>query len=147
MTATVPAFRIQFPEFSSTESYPDPMVTSWLTVASRFVNQERWGDSTDFGIYLHAAHNLTIAAKNQQAVEFGGAPGQSAGAMTSKSAAGVSAGYDFASVKEEGAGWWNETSYGRQFYRLSQMMGAGPLQIGTDGGYAPNTGAWPGPTF
>mgnify|MGYP002144695498 CR=1 FL=1 len=82
-----------------------------------------------FGVGLWVAHHLVIATKNQQAVDFGGQPGQSAGAMTSKSAGGVSAGYDFASVKEEGAGFWNETSYGRQFYRLSQMMGAGPIHV------------------
>ena len=147
MTATVASIRIQFPEFASLTAYPDPLVAGWLSVAVKFVNADRWGDTLDFGVGLWVAHHLVIATKNQQAVDFGGQPGQSAGAMTSKSAGGVSAGYDFASVKEEGAGFWNETSYGRQFYRLSQMMGAGPIQLGTDGGYAATSYAWPGPTF
>lgn len=147
MTVTTASFRGIFPEFASTATYPEPVVSFWLATAAQFVNPARWGDSTDLGISLWLAHQLVVAGKNAAAVQAGGSPGQSAGVLTSKSAGGVSAGYDFSSVAEENAGFWNESTYGRQYFRLARLFGAGPLQIGTDGGYFPSTSGWPGPTF
>ena len=147
MTVTATSLRAQFPEFANTTTFPDSLITSWLAQAVKLVSQAAWDDSTDFGVSLWTAHQLVLSAKAQaSAARRSGSPGGATGVLTSKSAGGVSAGYDFSSVAEKGAGFWNQTTYGMQFYRLSQMFGAGPIQVGTDGGVVTTSG-FPGPTF
>lgn len=136
-----------FPEFASTANYPAGQIDAWLAIAVGFVNADRWGVNTDFGVTLWTAHQLAISRKNTVSAANGGAPGTTLGVLTSKLGGGVSAGYDFSSVSEKDAGFWNQTSYGIQFYRLSQQFGMGPLQVGTDGGSGVIAGAWPGPVW
>ena len=147
MTTTAASLRALFPEFASTATFPDAAINAWLAVAVGFVNADRWGANTDFGVALWTAHQLAIGRRNAVTAGNGGAPGTSLGVLTSKSAGGVSAGYDFSSVSEKDAGFWNQTSYGIQFYRLSQQFGMGPLQVGTDGGSGVIAGVWPGPVW
>lgn len=137
MTATVETFRAAYPEFAAVK-YPDATVAFWLGQAQMFVNSARWGDSNDLGVMLWTAHNLALKPTSQ--------PGRSKGLLSSKSAGGVSAGYDHSTGSEEGAGYWNLTTYGAQFFRMSNLFGAGPLQIGTDGGQVYG-GAIPGFPF
>ncbi len=146
----VPTFRAAFPEFTDPLRYPDSMVTFWLTLAARMLRPDRWRSLLDFGIELFTAHQLCLAARQQQIAALGGIPGGVTGATSAKSVDRVSLSYDTANVQYQNAGFWNMTSYGVQFYQLLRMIGAGPLQIGIEPGGGNTSGcegAWPGPPF
>lgn len=122
-------FRADFPEFADTTAYPDSQVTLWLTVGSKLVNECRWGELTDLGIELVAAHHLVLGRRDQQAALVGGVPGQMTGPLSSKSVDKVSAGYDTGAATIDDAGFWNLTSYGVRYATLARMMGAGGIQL------------------
>jgi len=147
MTVTAATFRTTFPAFGDIVKYPDSMVGMWLSVAVKLVNAARWGTLTDFGVMLYSAHNLALEAQATAAGAHGRVPGGQVGVLSSKGADGLSAGYDVSSVTEQGAGYFNQTTYGTRFYRLSKMMGAGPLQIGTTDPAQASVAAWAGPIY
>ena len=147
MAVTPASFRVQFPGYADVAAYPDPMIQMWLTLSAQFVSMDRWGaELIDYGQSLWTAHHLSIQATDASMAAVGATAGGGGGILSSKSGGGLSASYDVGSVTEQGAGFWNQTVHGRAFYRLSQMMGMGPLQIGTDGGIV-HVGGWPGPIF
>ncbi|VXB24819.1 putative bacteriophage protein [Burkholderia sp. 8Y] len=122
-------FRSDFPEFADTTRYPDSLVTLWLTVAASLVNADRWGELTNIGLELVTAHHLVLAARDQQAADGGGLPGQSSGPQSSKSIDKVSVSYDTGATTVADAGFWNMTSYGVRFMGLTRLMGAGGMQL------------------
>jgi hypothetical protein len=140
MTVTATSLRTVFPEFGDTAKYPDTLLNTWLGVAVGFVNAAKWGDQTDFGVMLWTCHRVTMAARAATAATAGKVPGQFSGILTSKGADGISAGYDASSVTLEGRGHWNMTTYGLQFSELSNLMGAGPVQVGVDD--SAGVGSW-----
>lgn len=140
--------RLDFTEFSSTATYPDPLLTFWLTVASKLVNEQRWGDLYGMACELFAAHNIILEARARKDAVGGRVPGLSTGILNSKSVDKVSAGYDTSSSMELDAGHWNLTIYGQRYIRLARLHGAGPLQIGAPGPTVDAgavSGAWAGP--
>lgn len=145
MTVTIASFRTAMPAFANTAKYSDAMVTTWIAIASQLVNADRWAGLTDTGIMFYAAHNMILEAQAAADGAKGLSPGGRVGILTSKGADGISAGYDVSTASEKDAGAWNLTVYGTRYYRLSKMMGAGPLQVGVDSGAA-QAGAWPGPS-
>lgn len=145
MSLTPATFRTLFPAFGSTAKYADPMVEMWLALAAKLINADRWGELADMGQGLITAHNLVLESTAQVSAQRGGNPGSQIGILTSKSAGGVSASYDASSSTEQGAGHWNQTTYGARYYRLSRMMGAGPIQVG--GGDPVSVSAWSGPMY
>lgn len=122
-------FRNDFPEFADPTKYSDTQVALWLSVAGHLVNAERWGPLMDLALGLVAAHHLVLGARDVQAAEVGGVPGQMTGPQSSKSVDKVSASYDTGAATIDGAGFWNLTSYGVRFVTLSKSIGAGPLQF------------------
>lgn len=149
MTVTNASFRQDFPAFANTTSYPDGMVTFWLTFATNLLTPaaDRWGAMFDQGVELVMAHNLTIEYRSNTLASVGAPPGEATGMTNNKSVDKVSTGFDTASVAEEGGGHWNLTNYGSRFLRLARMIGAGPIQLGygDTGNYSAASGAWPGP--
>lgn len=145
MAVTPTSFRESFPEFMDVLAFPEPQLEFWVTLAGKMVAADRWGDLADYGVMLWAAHNLVTSASDVMATAMGGLPGTSSmGAISSKSAGGLSFSRDVSSSSESGAGNWNASTYGTRYIRLARMMGAGPVQVGT--GCAPTTGgAWAGP--
>lgn len=145
-TPTIADFRTAFPEFASTAQYPDPMVQMWLNFSALQVNEARWGDMSAMGVMLATAHRLVVASRNRTAGAAGIAPGALIGVQSSKSGDGLSVSYEVSAVTEEGAGQWNATNYGTQYYQLLRMMGAGPIQSGTPsaGEMSISLPAWPG---
>jgi hypothetical protein len=127
-------FRAIFPEFGQT-IYPDALVTFWLSVAAQMVNATRWGSLTNQGTALLTAHYLVLANEASQtsaaqvAASGMGTIGEVVGPETAKSVDGVSVSQDIASVTIPGAGTFNRTQYGVQYWQLAQMMGAGGMQI------------------
>lgn len=128
-TWTNSAFRAAFPEFADLTKYPEAQLTMWSGVAQIQVNACRWGSQTLFGWQLYVAHEVTLAAQNQKAASVGGVPGGTSGPTSSKTVGSVTVQYDTQSTAEKDAGWWNLTTYGKQFIRLARMFGAGPVQL------------------
>lgn len=146
ITFTLIQLRTDFPEFSSSTSYPDAVVNFWLGVAGNMLIANRWGNMLSVGIELYAAHNLVLEAQAAMTTAVGGIPGVSKGPVSGESIDKGSVSYDSVTASEGGAGNWNLTTYGSRFIRMAKMFGAGGLQIGI--GFNPNPlsgGAWPGP--
>lgn len=122
-------FRAAFPEFSDEVKYPDPQLTFWSTAADALLNVERWGALLTQGRYLFVAHNIALAAVDVIAGDAGRTPGLTAGVITNKTVGGVSISYDANSVMLEGAGNYNMTKYGREFWQLMNIVGMGGYQV------------------
>lgn len=144
------AFRTAFAAFADTATYPDATVEAWLALGQGMVN-DAWGQFCQLGIMLWAAHEL---AKMQEAAQqaAGGNPSGVGGIVQSKSVGPVSVSYDTQLGQEEGAGQYNLTIYGRQYWQLAQIFGMGPIQFTllgpswpVGGGFAGRWSAWPGP--
>lgn len=129
MTVTAASFRADFPEFASTTTYPDAMVSVWLAAAGNLLDAARWGALLDLGTELFIAHNLVLGARDQKAATNGGTGGAASGVMSSKSVDKVSVSYDTGAGTIEGAGAWNLTTYGVRYLQLARLVGAGGLQI------------------
>lgn len=125
----IATFREAFPEFTSEVAYPDAQITFWSGVAEKMVVEDIWGDMYDNAVMLYVAHEITLARQNAAAGSVGGTPGSSGGPPSSKTVGSVSVAYDAANTAEKNAGWWNLTTYGKQFYRLMMIFGAGCIQL------------------
>lgn len=122
-------FRKDLPEFSDTARYTDEVITFWATIAETMVVAKRWKTMTDTGVKLYVAHEITLAANNIKTGSIGGTPGSSPGIATSKTVGSVTVAYDANVGAEKDAGWWNLTTYGKQFIRLAKILGAGAIQL------------------
>lgn len=125
----IPAFRTAFPEFADTTVYPTSMINFWVTVAEAQVCQKRWKIMWTQGVNLYVAHEITLAAQNTKAAQVGGTPGQQGGIASSKTVGSVTVQYDPQTSTEKDAGYWNLTTYGKQFIRLARIFGAGAVQL------------------
>lgn len=148
MTVTPATLRALFPEFGNTAKFPDATINAWIPIAQQLVGEDRWGDSYDYGVTLVVCHHIALGAINAAAAAAGGVPGQSVGVVNNRSVDKASVGYDVNLAKEEGAGFWNRTTYGQQYWHMVRIFGAGPVQVGTPAAnpVASASGpAWPGP--
>lgn len=147
MTISNDQFRANFPEFASTSTYPDAVVTFWFTFAYLLLNAGRWGNLLDYGAQFFVAHNLVLEGLAQAEAANGAPPGTTVGPISSKSVGAVSVQYDTTSGVSPDDSRWNLTQYGTQFARLFKIIGAGPIQLGR--GWAPifNGPPWPGVIF
>lgn len=122
-------FRKDFPAFADTARYPESQLDFWSGVAETMVNQNKWGSMYATGIKLYVAHEITLSAQDFKAASFGGVPGQQSGPVNTKTVGSATIGFDTQGAIEKNAGWWNLTTYGKQFFRLMRMFGAGPIQL------------------
>ena len=122
-------FRLDFPEFSDSVRYPDSQITFYSTIAETMTNADKWKTLWLQGVELYVAHEITLAAQSSQAGQNGSVPGQQGGPINSKAVGSVNVGYDTVTGSEKNAGWWNLTSYGKQYFRLSRMIGVGAVQL------------------
>lgn len=123
---TVEEFRTAYPAFAAVDG---ATIQHWLNASKNFIDDARWGDLADMGRGLFVAHWLASSAMDERAAGSDAIGGASAGIVTSKSVGGVSFSYDVSSVASADAGMWNQTSYGRKYWRLAQMFGNGGLQL------------------
>lgn len=150
---TAAEFLADFPEFAPTAQGTSIFATSsiayWLQVAVYTIsNSTRWGNLYYTAIELFVAHNIALEAwaaqgapQNQQLI-----PGIAKGPIAGKSAGDVSITYNNAAVMDPAAQHWNFTVYGIRLWKLIQMVGMGPIQVGPQGCAGPNSGpAWEGP--
>lgn len=129
MDFDISLFRTVFPEFADTTKYPDQQISFWATLATQQVRECIWKKSWFTGVSLYVAHEITVAAQNAKIAAVGGVPGTSGGIANTKTVGSVTVGYDTNTSTEEGAGYWNRTTYGMQFFRLAQIFGAGAIQL------------------
>lgn len=118
------AFIASYPTFADATSYPPAQITTYLALANRLLNYNRWRELMPMGSMLWAAHFLTMDAYD---AKHGGAPSNP---ISSKSVGSASISYDTTSASEMGAGHWNSSSFGRRFFHFAMMAGAGAAQIG-----------------
>lgn len=122
-------FRLDFPEFADTVRYPDSQITFWATIAELQTSSDVFGDMYTQAVKLYVAHEITLAAQSKAAGAAGGVPGSQGGIANSKTVGSVTVSYDSQSTSEKNAGWWNLTNYGKQYFRLLRMFGAGSVQL------------------
>ena len=120
----VGTFRTILPAFADPGQYSGSAITYWLGVGMARFNPLVWGGNLDEGLLYFIGHNLALAA---MANKPGGLNGT--GIIASKSVGPASISYDNNIGMIDGAGAYNLTLYGRLFYQLSQLVGAGGLQI------------------
>ena len=125
-------FRGDFPEFADTTGYPDAQVNFYLNLAQTRLDATRWSDLWTYGVELYTAHSLALAKMRAATTLGGGAPGATTGVVSSKSVGGVSKSMDLGIVTIEGAGTYNLTSYGSEYYQLMLLIGIGGVQLGAD---------------
>jgi hypothetical protein len=125
----IATFRAAFPEFSDIAVYPDAMLTFWAAFATAQVNCNRWGDQTLTGIYLYVAHEITLAVQNAATASLGGSAGSQSGPANSKTVGSATIAYDTQQTAERDGGYWNLTTYGKQFLRLARIFGSGVVQV------------------
>lgn len=150
-TITAASFRQNFTEFSSEAAFPPGVVDFWIAAADLMLSVSRWGNVRDMGVQLYAAHNLSLEKQAMNTAANGGVPGAASGAVSQKTVGPATISYDAASAAAKEAGDFNATIYGQRLWRLIQIFGSGPIQIGI--GCPPvgigspffNGGAWPGP--
>lgn len=149
-TLTNDQFRKDFPEFGSVTIFPESALTFWLMVAGLMVNPNVFQDMTNPAQELLAAHHLKLEADAARIAVNGGVGGTTQGPISTKSVDKVSVGYAVESAKEDGAGSYNATIFGQRYWHLTQIYGAGGVQLGTPcpsgyigGAWWPATGAFP----
>lgn len=129
MTFDIGAFRTAFPEFADTEKYPTPQIQFWADLAVLQVTQCIWKNAWSKGVSLYVAHEITLAGQNTKTAQFGGVPGVQGGIANTKTVGGATVGYDTVVTQELNGGYWNLTTYGKQFLRLVRIFGTGALQL------------------
>ncbi|PTR06438.1 MULTISPECIES: DUF4054 domain-containing protein [unclassified Novosphingobium] len=122
-------FIAAFPEFSDQTKYPEASFTFWQGIAALRLRADRWDALLDHGSMLFIAHNMAVQRKNAIAAAKGGAVGAIDGPTTAKSIDKLSKSQDVSAVTLEGAGDWNATTYGVQFWQLALMVGSGGRQL------------------
>lgn len=146
MTILVADLRANFPEFTSTTTYPDAEINFWLGLGALLISADRWGNAFDYGIQLFVAHNLSLQFDANKAAASGQNPGKVVGTLTSGSVDKVSYSRDSSAAMDSKNGHWNLSTYGLRYIRLVNMMGAGPVYVGQPSAaeISMYVGAWPG---
>ncbi len=122
---SVSEFRHLFPAFGDGETIPESVIAYRLLLATEQCGRTRWGKLWKHGCYLYTAHFLAVSMAEATNGQGAGSGGQ----VSSMSADGLSVSFDTSTSAEQGAGFFNATSYGREFWRLRRAFGAGGLQL------------------
>lgn len=110
------------PAFDDLTLYPPSAVEFWLATAAARLDPLTWGDQLSEGVMLFAAHRLATARLTAGGAG-GGAP------VSSKSVGGVSIAYNWEAGTVAGAGAYNLTPWGREFFQLAQQIGMRVIQL------------------
>ena len=130
-------FRQDYPEFASTVIFPESSLTYWLLIAFYMVNASVFVQLELYNMQmeLFAAHHLKLEADAARVAANGGVGGTTQGPIASKSVDKVAVAFGVETSKEDGAGSYNLTIYGQRYWHMTQIFGAGGVQLG-----APNCG-------
>lgn len=126
---TVQQFRTDYPEFADETRYPDPIIRRALRKADAVLDQDIQGSQFVELAELCAAHYTELGGRTLAVSAAGGVNTAGGGVLTSKSVDKVSASYDVTGIVDPDAGFWNSTGFGREFFWLWSMYGAGGRQL------------------
>lgn len=126
---TEQSFRERMPMFASAENYPTAQISLYLGLGLKLLDERRWGELREEGLMFFLAHYLSLFHRSMSASKMGADAGKIVGNETSKSVDSVSKSMDVSSVTIDGAGHWNQTTWGVQFLQLQEMIGAGGIQL------------------
>jgi Protein of unknown function (DUF4054) len=104
---TLDEFKAMFPEITD---YTDAYMTLWIQAAVNMVDPDRFGSQYDYAVGLLSAHFIT---SDDEALTSS----QTVGQMTVQYSNG------------EDNSHYNMTMYGRMYYRLMMVYGAGALIV------------------
>ena len=121
--------RLRFSELGDQVAYPDSVFNHYIQEATARMNPGVWADNLDNGVGLYTAHYSVLKARAMRGARAGGIPGDVRGPTGSKSVGSASISFDTGSVTIPGAGLWNATVYGIQFYQLLRIVGMGGMQL------------------
>lgn len=125
MACDVTSFRLRFPEFLDDTIYPDPRIQLFLddTLEDIGTDEYRWCGKYNRAHCYYAAHLLILGTKTEV-----GDVSATSGAVTSKSAGGVSIGRTVvAKDLSSSDDMLSTTSYGQQFMVIRNGCFAGVL--------------------
>lgn len=125
MATNLATFRIRFPEFADNTEYPDARVQIFLDDAQNDLgnDESRWNGKYDKAHAYLAAHLLTVGSKTEL-----GESNANSGAVTSKSAGGVSVSKSVvAKDRSDLDDWYMSTSYGQQFLIIRNLCFVGVM--------------------
>lgn len=115
------------PEFTSAASYPLALVNAWIPAAVAQINQSRFGSQYNLAVCLYIAHQVTLSAREIQTTAPGTAlAGEAYGPIASKSIDKLSISYGTMGTVD-GAGAYNQTSYGIRLFELIRSYASGPI--------------------
>lgn len=126
---SIQQFRTDYPEFANETRYPDPIISRALRQADAILDQNIQGSQFVELAELCAAHYTELGGKTLATSAAGGVSTAGGGVLTSKSVDKVSASYDVSGIVDPDAGFWNNTSFGREFFWWWSMYGAGGRQL------------------
>lgn len=126
---TLSDFRRDFPQFSDTSKYPDPVISFRLNLADMLIDGSAMGDMFPYLAELFVAHYMVLHAADTAAGAVGGAGGATSGAVASKSVDKVSVSYDNSTTLNADAGFWNFSRYGAEFWQILMLFGMGGVQL------------------
>lgn len=111
-TPTYAEFVVGFPAFQDT---PRGQVEQQLTLSSSLLDPSVWVELYAQGVYLDAAHNLSLDGLGAQNAFQG-----TAGPVSSVSAGGMSTSFQSVNFNNESMTetWYSKTIYGQQLLRL-----------------------------
>lgn len=122
-----------YPQF--TESIPGAVLTMYLELANKSIQEARWREYRKLALGLFVAHFCTLwlegsAPQDATAAQIAAA-GAAKGLVGSKSVSGVSVSYDNSSVLSDFAGYgsWKLTKYGIQLLSLARLVGKGAIAV------------------
>lgn len=121
--------RQDFPAFADATIYPDDQVNFWLCVSQQLNNPYAWQTLLTLGIELLAMHFIILEQQAQRTAANGGIPGLASGPIASKAVDRVNIAYAVQAATEEGAGSYNQTTYGQRWWHFAQLVGAGAVQL------------------
>lgn len=137
MTVSVESFRATFRAFNDPGKFPDDAVTYYIQLATNFLAGSALSAgnrfdplSLDRAVSLYMAHQLTLDARDVDAVVAGAVPGELEGVATAKAVDKVSISMDSKAVTFDDEPFWNQTRFGVQLIDLVRMFGAGGIQLG-----------------
>ena len=120
MTVTATTMKALFPEFTA---QLDARIEVFIDYAELEVCTTRWGDFSDKGISYLAAHFLSLAIT----AAASGGTGGGGGPLSGKSIGDVSLSFARSSSGGSSGDYFNQTSYGQEYYRMMMRIGMGAV--------------------
>src|SRR5438874_1816758 len=124
MAVTKAKFRADFPEFTSTVTYPDSQVQFYIDLFVGAFMGARWGAGvlSDYGTELFVAHNLCLEMEAQRMATRGQNPGQIIAPLSGGTVDKVSYTRNLQAILDPKNGHWNLSQYGLRYIRLVNMV-------------------------